>query len=440
MVGIWSGRIGTVSQSLLDRAFEKRGEKGYPVRYGATSLKVLDVLDPEWDLLNEIQITLRRLPEVTLEYVKGHQDDHVEYSRLSMMAQLNVDADGLATLYQQEFGSTRPLVLLSDNAGAHLITQEGTVTSKLVPRVRYLSTGPSLRQYIMKKNDWTEQIMQSINWKVHAKFLKHNIARRVHLSKMVHECLPTNSMRNRFDSGRRHCPICPCEHETRDHILRCPDESRTVWRDHFMRQLEIFHSHEDTCPFLRHLLKEAITQWFAEAELTVSPILFPIDVREVILQQNAIGWRQLFNARFSCEWSRVQSAHYSRRRGRGSRRQMLTGDGWLLRLTKMIGDNWLELWRQRNNDVHGHDRRTQEAAERREVSRQLEEIYRQRMQYEPRVQSLLLPDVQEHLLRPTWVTRNWLATNAGIFRESMKRAKARALQGVQTLHAFFPTR
>ncbi|KAI2493031.1 hypothetical protein MHU86_21505 [Fragilaria crotonensis] len=164
MVGMWSGRIGTDSQSLLDRAFEKHGENGHPLRYGVTSLKVLDVLDPEWDLLNKIQITVRRLPEVTLEYVKGHQDDHVEYSRLLLMAQLNVDADGLATLYQQEFGSTRPLVLLSDNAGAHLITHEGTVTSKLATTVRYLSTGPSLRQYIMKKNDWSEQIMRSINW------------------------------------------------------------------------------------------------------------------------------------------------------------------------------------------------------------------------------------------------------------------------------------
>jgi hypothetical protein len=32
------------------------------------------------------------------------------------------------------------------------------------------------------------------------------------------------------------------------------------------------------------------------------------------------------------------------------------------------------------------------------------------------VQRLLLPEVHEHLLRPTWVTRNWLATNVGIFR------------------------
>lgn len=68
-----------------------------------------------------------------------------------------------------------------------------------------------------------------------------------------------------------------------------------------MRRLEAFHAQENTCPFLWHLLKEALSQWFsqdAERDIMVSPILFPIYVREVILQQNAIGWRQLFNVRF----------------------------------------------------------------------------------------------------------------------------------------------
>lgn len=179
----------------------------------------------------------------------------VEYSRLPLMAaQLNVDADGLATLYQHEFGCIRPQVLMSANAGAHLIIEEGTVTSKLVPTVRFLSTGPSLRRYIMAKNEWTDPIMRSINWEVHAKFMKHNISWRIHFLKMVHECLPTNSMRNWFESGRRQCPLCPWEHETRDQILQCSGESRVEWREEFMRRLESFHSQEHTCPFLRHLL------------------------------------------------------------------------------------------------------------------------------------------------------------------------------------------
>jgi hypothetical protein len=73
----------------------------------------------------------------------------------------------------------------------------------------------------------------------------------------------------------------------------------------------------------------------------------------------------------------VQNDYYCREAASRSVRKRRTGDGWLLKLTKLIGDSWLELWRQRNAEVHGHDRRTQAEAERSEVSRQLEEIYRQ---------------------------------------------------------------
>ncbi|KAI2506412.1 hypothetical protein MHU86_8038 [Fragilaria crotonensis] len=271
----WVGRIGTDSQSMLDRLFGKQDESTMDSKeYKVSSLRSLDVLDPEWDLLNEIQITLRFLPDVTLEYVKGHQDDHTEYLQLSLMAQLNVDADSLATGYQQEVGRMFPQVLMSANAGAYLVVDEGTVTNKMVQKVRYLATGPSLRKYIMKKNNWDETVMRSINWKAHAKFMKSQVARRVHFSKLIHECLPTHSLRNRFDSGRRTCPSCPSANETRDHILRCSGPSRVDWRDYFLRRLERFHVQENTSPFLAHLLREALSQWFQEADsdITVSPI------------------------------------------------------------------------------------------------------------------------------------------------------------------------
>lgn len=62
MVGIWVGRIGTDSQSLLDRAFRKHSDTCFPKVYGSKSLKALDVFDLEWDLLNEIQNCVEMSP------------------------------------------------------------------------------------------------------------------------------------------------------------------------------------------------------------------------------------------------------------------------------------------------------------------------------------------------------------------------------------------
>jgi hypothetical protein len=68
----WSGVIGTESQSILDQLFCKpaSAHSDQP-----PSLAALDPLLSEWDLLVEIQSSLRILPGVSVVYVKAHQDD-----------------------------------------------------------------------------------------------------------------------------------------------------------------------------------------------------------------------------------------------------------------------------------------------------------------------------------------------------------------------------
>ena len=123
----WCGVIGTDSQSMLDRLFLKLPSESSDV---PRTLAVLDPLLPEWDLLVEIQHSLRVLPGVSLVYVKGHQDSRRPVDQLPLMAQLNVEADALATLYQNQFGSHRTHAIMSPGAGAHLVSSSGTITAK----------------------------------------------------------------------------------------------------------------------------------------------------------------------------------------------------------------------------------------------------------------------------------------------------------------------
>ena len=73
----WQGVIGTDSQSMLDRLYY---QPALSADGDDRTLAVMDVMEPEWDLLIEIQDTLRELPRVRLQYVKGHQDDKVALS------------------------------------------------------------------------------------------------------------------------------------------------------------------------------------------------------------------------------------------------------------------------------------------------------------------------------------------------------------------------
>lgn len=186
------------------------------------------------------------LPNVKLTYVKGHQDSHRAYSRLSLLAQLNVDADDKAAEYQRHFGKAHPFVLMSTNAGAFVTLPEGTITSKVISELRNYATTPPLRQHIQERNQWTDHTMNTINWRAHGKALNGMIEKRVHLTKLVHENLPTFQRLNKMTRTERKCPACSGAEESRDHILRCPNAERSRWRVTFMAKMEKFHDKENT--------------------------------------------------------------------------------------------------------------------------------------------------------------------------------------------------
>jgi hypothetical protein len=100
-------------------------------------------LEPDWDVLHEIRWTFQQqLSGGKLVHTKGHQDDKQKYDTLSLLAQLNVDADKLACQYQDRHGDTHPKVLLFPHAAAQLHSIEGTITSRLPFTLRLLEQGP----------------------------------------------------------------------------------------------------------------------------------------------------------------------------------------------------------------------------------------------------------------------------------------------------------
>jgi hypothetical protein len=282
--------------------------------------------------------------------------------------------------------------------------------------------------------------MTTINWKAHGKALKTMIKKRIHITKLVHECLPTLERQNKFDGGKRMCPGCTESRETRDHTLKCHAVSRQKWRDNFFQAIQEFHAKEDTNPLLRNLLNETMRDWMVSSagiDFHASPVLFHNAVRAVINHQNSIGWRQMFNGRFSVEWSRLQDDHYARQRLQRGTNDRRSGHRWQIKLICLIWKEWIKLWKMRNEELHGRDTATRAINERRDIEGALRAVYEQRNHFEPRVQELLLREEHEHMQCPLWVTWNWLTVNGPIFRASARRAKAKAIAGVRSIRSYF---
>ena len=207
----WKGIVATDSQSLLDTLFghdeiRRDRERDEPVNLSGSKI-ILDCVAPDWDVLIEIQDAMNKLPHIKLEHVKGHQDRDRQYHELDEMGQLNVDADAKARAYQDTHGAARPLVLMMTSTRAHLVGPNGTITGNYADYLRYQATSPSLRAYILKKYSWSESIMSTINWEAHRLALGRMFKRRTHYTKLVFDILPTTSLLNKFDNGRRTCSI-----------------------------------------------------------------------------------------------------------------------------------------------------------------------------------------------------------------------------------------
>ena len=145
----------------------------------------------------------------------------------------------------------------------------------------------------------------------------------------------------------------------------------------------------------------------------------------------------MFNGRFSKEWSRLQQAAYDGRPRSGTENIKQTGERWQVQLIVHIWNEWEKAWEDRNQALHGKTASEKTAAIRQETRRQLEIIYQNRHLMEPSVQELLLNQPEDHDSHQTATTQNWLAQNAPLFKESIKRAKRRALRNVRSIRSYF---
>ena len=102
-------------------------------------------------------------------------------------------------------------------------------------------------------------------------------------------------------------------------------------------------------------------------------------------------------------------------------------------IIRTLWTRWFLLWALRNSDLHGVDASSRAQAAKTEVDRSLREIYDMRSQMEPSMQQVLCKDLREHFTKTTSYNQNWLAVYGPLVRDSIKRAKSRAVQNVRPI-------
>ena len=410
-------------------------------------------LAADWDVLNEIRWTLEHdgVEGGEIFHIAGHQDRKTPYSKLSLQAQLNVDADRLATEFQDSFGTAAPEVLLFPHAAANIhIPKYGVVTYRLPQIIRRAESEEPLFQYIRARNQWTDRQMHTIDWEAHGQAITKHNKRRIQITKIIHDIVPTNRRVHRHNVLLQRCPTCTdVDTEDRDHVMRCSDPARDKWRAELITTLEYKCRTLRTDPGLTRILIEGLHSWL-EGAAFLPEARYHRKFRKLIREQNEIGWRQLFNGRMTSEWARHQDdyTHVQRLKARdedvaklvGSPSGRRNGTAWTSAIISELWEQWFKVWTIRNEAVHGHDQTTRNEQIELRTRQALQDIYEKRDEMEPSVRDeLLYSRVEEHLEHSHSSIRKWIEVYESTINLSIKRAATRAIQGMRSIKSYFAT-
>ena len=122
-------------------------------------------LEAEWDILQCISHCMDEFPvEPHLHYVRAHQNKDKSYDSLSLEGQLNEDADRRAAQYQHEPDRQSDVVPRLEGNSAQLYIDNATVTHDYKTVIRQAATAPALQDHIMRKEDWSQETFDTIDW------------------------------------------------------------------------------------------------------------------------------------------------------------------------------------------------------------------------------------------------------------------------------------
>jgi hypothetical protein len=185
-------------------------------------MSLTDLDKAESDLMRDIIHKLKDFPDITIEWVRGHQDDNTPYDDLPLESQLNIDCDKAAKLHLRE--GTKPTQGTKPLAGskATLILGGHIVTTEINEQIQLAGRAKEMLAYAADKFCWTDnQTTATINWRAVERAKKRlNLSSSVCTTKFMYDWLNAGRQKGKM-GGDSICPCCGREEEDQLHLYRC---------------------------------------------------------------------------------------------------------------------------------------------------------------------------------------------------------------------------
>jgi ribonuclease HI len=163
---------------------------------------------------------------ITPHWIKGHQDDDVEYDKLSRDAKLNVDLDQLATHHRTK-AISKPM--------RHIEHVESQVVSLTINGCRFPGNwetnlrcwsinGSYMKTYLLKLHQWSDRTWAKIDFTtVKSQFRNLTATQKTQRFKFIHNLQPVGTRKAKMAQTHTlemlQCPCCKSAPETQIHMM-----------------------------------------------------------------------------------------------------------------------------------------------------------------------------------------------------------------------------
>ena len=384
-----------------------------------------------------------------MEHVKGHQDS--QSTDLSLPAQLNVEADRLATEYfdqkikppleagdyeflkELETGST----IHSCGAqlvNAHDIKYPRAITSSTRRLLREAALSPDLREYMIQKyHGWTQGTPEKVKWTAYNKAqTRMPWSKYIQIVKLANEWADTGSRHKKFNTAASDQCIYCHQQETAQHVLRCTKARQLQIQ--YLRRLHEMLEQANIHAGIQATLQAALRAFFG---LPKEPMEWKHpDTRDALADQAEIGWDRFLFGHTANEWMHLQEQWAKTQE---PPKHPIKAEQWVVKVLHLGWWYVQEAWKIRNELIHGKDNVALDQ-QRTRLRALVEQAYQESHILPETSQRFFSLSVEERTAQDPQETQEWLRYVNRLLTTAKKQGNWRERMGLQDIRKFFTGR
>jgi hypothetical protein len=329
-----------------------------------------------WNLRSDEDIakvahTLLKTVPIRIKHIKSHQDANRKQNELSFEAELNILADKEAT--RQRTTMEKPASSVQNIGTAQLQIGNMAVTRDSQRWLMQTAGRIPIEQYYRERHNWSRATFDDIGWDTQLVVLRQYTQEdQTRVIKFVHGWLPTQHRKHKEGAATSpQCKLCKAQCENNIHLFLCNHQNmtkiQTAVSTHLLASTQD-HGHSE----LNNIIDIGLTESTVRPSWTPDMKYISMDLNKSIAEQNRIGWQQVYYGRISKKLINFMDQHYQQL---PVNHLKYTGERWARALIKKIWDTMLQLWKERNDQIHQVDKGKQVENQKQRLERRIARCY-----------------------------------------------------------------